>query len=139
MKCLLAGIFLLAPALSAQAPSDPPQPVATMKQLMLEIIYPASNALTLLVNRGGPGDDNAWAEARRGALTLAESGNLLMIRNRASEWTADARLLTDAGAAAYKAAEAKDAKALAAAADRIDASCTTCHKHSRPNVFSNSK
>jgi hypothetical protein len=135
MKWLLAGVFLVSPVLSAQAPSDPPQSVGTMKQLMLEIIYPASNSLTLLVNRGGPGDDAAWAEARRSALTLAESGNLLLLRNRGEEWTADAKRLTDAGAAAYKAAEAKDAKALAAVSDRIDASCTTCHKHSRPNVF----
>ena len=135
MKFLLAAVFLLSPAVSAQAPSDPPQSVATMKQLMLEIIYPASNSLALLVNRGGPGDDTAWAEARRSALTLAESGNLLMLRNHEAEWTADAKLLTDAGAAAYKAAEAKDAKALAAVSDRIDAACTACHKHSRPTVF----
>src|SRR5215813_10733607 len=106
MKWLLAGVFLVSPALSAQAPSDPPQPVATIKQLMLEIIYPASNSLALLVNRGGTSDDSAWAEARRSALTLAESGNLLMLRNRGEEWAADAKLLTDAGAAAYKAAEA---------------------------------
>jgi|SRR5215475_3718253 len=135
MKWLLVGVVVLSPILLAQEPSDQPHPVATMKQLMLEIIYPASNSLVLLVNRGGPPDDNAWAEARRSALTLAESGNLLILRNHAAEWTADARLLTDAGAAAYKAAEAKDTKALAAASDRIDTACTTCHKHSRPNVF----
>ena len=49
MKWLLAGVFLLSPALSAQAPSDEPKPVATMKQLMLEVIHPASNSLLLLV------------------------------------------------------------------------------------------
>jgi len=62
-----------------------------------------------------------------------------MLRNRGEDWSADAKLLTDAGAGAYKGAEAKDVKALAAASDRIDAACTTCHKHSRPNVFSTSK
>ena len=135
MKWLLVGVLMLSPILLAQEPSDQPHAVATMKQLMLDIIYPASNSLVLLVNRGGPPDDSAWAEARRSALTLAESGNLLRLRNHATEWTADARLLTDAGAAAYKAAEAKDAKALASASDRVDTACTTCHKHSRPNVF----
>jgi len=138
MKWLLAGVFLLSPVLSAQT-SDAPQPVASMKQLMLDIILPASNSLALLVNRGGPADDNAWAEARRSALILAESGNLLMMRNRAATWTADARELTEAGAAAYKAVEAKDVKALAGVSERIDAACTTCHKHSRPNVFPASK
>ena len=129
------GVLMVAGALAAQAPSDAPQPVATMKQLMVDVIHPSSNALLLLLNRGGPADDKDWAEARRSALTLAESGNLLIIRNRAAAWIADARLLTDAGAAAYKAAEAKDVKALAALGDRIDASCTTCHKQFRPTIF----
>ena len=133
------GVLMVAGALAAQAPSDAPQPVATMKQLMVDVIHPASNALLLLINRGGPADDKDWAEARRSALTLAESGNLLFIRNRAAAWIADARLLTDAGAAAYKAAEAKDVKALAAQSDRIDASCTTCHKQFRPTVFPSSR
>src|SRR5689334_15617633 len=115
MKWLLLGAFL------AGAQADSPQPVATMKQLMVDVIHPASNALLLLMNRGGPASDREWAEARRNALTLAEAGNLLAMRNRASAWTADAKLLTDAGAAAYKAAEAKDVKALAATSDRIDA------------------
>jgi hypothetical protein len=126
---------MLAGASAAQAPSDAPQPVATMKQLMVDVIHPASNALLLLINRGGPQSDTDWAEARRSALTLAESGNLLIIRNRAAAWIADAKLLTDAGAAAYKAAEAKDVKALAAQSDLIDASCTTCHKQFRPAIF----
>lgn len=139
MKWLLAGVLLLSPALFAQAPSDATQPVASMKQLMLDIIHPASNSLLLLVNRGGPTNDKEWAEARRSALLLAESGNLLMMRSRAATWTADARLLTEAGAAAYKSVEGKDVKALAATSERIDASCTTCHKHSRPTVFPASK
>lgn len=131
--------FAMPLAPHAQTSSDGPSPVATMKQLMLDVIHPSSNTLLLLINRGGPIDDNAWAEARRSAMTLAEAGNLLMMRNRASAWIADAKLLTDAGAAAYKAAEAKDLKALATLSDRLDASCTTCHKHARPNVFPASK
>ena len=138
-RLVLVGALVLQTALRAQAPSDAPQPIATMKQLMVDVIYPASNSVLLLVNRGGPGDDKEWTEARRSALILAESGNLLMMRNRSAGWTADARLLTDAGAAAYKAADAKDTKALAAAADRFDTSCTTCHKHSRPSVFPESR
>lgn len=134
MKWVFVGIVVLSPVLSAQT-MDALQPVATMKQLMLDVIHPASNSLLLLINRGGPDDEKDWAEARRSAMTLAESGNLLVMRNRTSNWVADARLLTDAGSAAYKAAEARDPKALAALADRIDASCTTCHKQFRPAVF----
>ena len=126
-----ASLFLLTGTLAlAQTP------VATMKQLMLDIIHPASNEILLDIYRAGPADDdNTWASLRRSALTLAESGNLLALRNDQPVWKQDARLLADAGAAAYKAAQAKDAKALAATAASIDAACTTCHRHSRPDVF----
>jgi len=129
---LSIGMMLLSATLLAQAPSAPFQPVATMKQLMVDVIHPASNSILLLINRGGPGTDNEWAEARRSAMTLAESGNLLIMRNDAPAWVADAKQLIDAGGAAYKAAEAKDGKSLASLADRIDASCTTCHRRFRP-------
>jgi hypothetical protein len=131
---LLIGIWLLSGALAAQAP-DGLQPVATMKQLMVDVIHPASNSLLLSVNRGGPADEKGWAEARRSAMTLAESGNLLIMRNRATAWMADARLLTEVGTDAYRAATAKNVGALAALADRIDLSCTTCHAQFRPTVF----
>jgi hypothetical protein len=103
---------------------------------MLDLIHPASNDILLSIFRGGPRDDAEWAAVRRSALTLAESGTLLRARGPAQpEWARDAKLLSDAGATAYKAAQAKDAKALAAIAEPLDASCTTCHKQFRPNVF----
>jgi hypothetical protein len=132
--CALA-VFASLTVVSAQGPSEALQPVATMKQLMLDVIHPASNSVLLAINRGGPTDDKEWGEVRRGALTLAESGNLLILRNRTAAWVADAKLLTDVGAAAYKAADAKDARALSVLGDRIDASCTTCHKQFRPALF----
>lgn len=124
--------FLAATLAFAQNPS------ATMKQLMLDLIHPASNEILLLINRRGPTDEKEWAAARRSALTLAESGALLVERGRArdtNDWVKDANLLAAAGAAAYKAAVAKDAKALAASAGSLDAACTACHKQYRPDVF----
>jgi len=121
---LLTSIAL---TVNAQAP--------TTKQLMLDLIHPSSNDILLAVNRGGPSDDKEWAAIRRSALALAESGNTLTARVNSDAWVKAAKLLTDAGSDAYKAAEAKDAKALAAVTARIDASCTNCHKQFRPNVF----
>jgi len=111
---------------------------ATIKQLMLDFIHPSSNDILLSVFRGGPQDEKEWAAVRRSALSLAEGGNLLLMRGPAAdsgEWVKDAKMLADAGAAAYKAAQAKDGNALAAVAERLDASCTACHKQYRPNVF----
>ena len=109
-----------------------------MKQLMLDLIHPASNDILLQVNRGGPANDNDWALVRRSALTLSEAGNLLMMPGRArddADWPKDVKMLVDAGNSAYKAAEAKNAQALAGVAAPLDASCTNCHKQYRPNVF----
>ena len=109
-----------------------------MKQLMVDLIHPASNDILLFINRGSSTDEKEWAVVRRSAVTLAESANLLMARGRArdqGDWMKDAKGLADVGTAAYKAAQAKDAKALAALAEALDASCTACHKQYRPNVF----
>ena len=128
-----AWLFLVGLFAFAQTPND-----ATMKQLMLDLIHPASNDILLFVNRGGPKNDNEWAAVRRSALTLEESGNLLTMRGRArdqGDWMKDAKMLADAGRAAYQAAQAKDLSALSQLTDALDASCTTCHKQYRPNVF----
>jgi cytochrome c553 len=109
--------------------------VATMKQLMVDMIHPASNDILLAIYRGGPVDDKEWSTLRRNALTLAESGGLLAGRNDQSEWKQDAKLLADAGSAVYQAAQAKDAKALVSLTGSIDTACTTCHRHYRPDVF----
>lgn len=132
------AIVLVATAMPAQTASDAFPPAANVKQLMLDLIHPSSNDILLAIYRGGPEDEKDWAAVRRSAVTLAESGNMLMMPGRArdqGEWMKDAKLLVDAGNAAYKAAQAKDSVALAALAPSFDASCTTCHKQYRPNVF----
>jgi hypothetical protein len=134
----LAGGFFIATIAFAQAPSESFQPVASVRQLMLDLIHPSSNDILLAIYRGGPKDEKEWAAVRRSALTLAESGNMLMMPGRSrdqEDWMKDAKLLVDAGNSAYKAAQAKDGNALAGLAGAVDASCTTCHRQYRPNVF----
>ncbi len=127
-RAWIAGVVVVGVSAFAQA---------TVKQLMLDLIHPASNDILLLIFRGGPQTEAEWATVRRGALTLAESGNLLRSRGpNQAEWIKDANLLAAAGTTAYQAAQSKDTKALAAIADSLDASCTACHKQYRPNVFS---
>jgi len=138
MKQASRVVFILLAACAwAQAPSESLPARATLEQLMLDLIYPASNDLLLTIFRGGPKDEGEWAAARRSALALAESGNLLLTRSRSpqADWMKDTKLLVDAGAAAYKASQARDTKALADVAEPLDRSCTTCHRQFRPNVF----
>jgi len=132
-------ILILIPTWSSgQSPSGSVSPTATMKQLMLDMIYPSSNDMLLLIYRGGPKDESEWAAARRDSMTLAESGNLLMMPSRMrdqGDWVTHVKMLVDAGTSAYKAAEEKNTQALGAVAGPLDAACTSCHKQYRPNVF----
>ena len=135
---VIVALLSLTGSTLAQSQSEAFQPVATMKQIMVDIIHPASNEIILFVSRGASQNEKDWDNVRRSAITLAESGNLLMMRGRArdqGDWMKDAKLLVDAGTAAYKAAQDKDARALAALTPSLDESCTTCHKQYRPNVF----
>ena len=77
---------------------------------MLDMIYPTSNAI-FYVQRNPPKDDRDWNTLRATALTLAESGNLLMMDTRARDrgaWIRDAQMLIETGRDAYAAAQAKD-------------------------------
>src|SRR5579872_1987213 len=109
----MAAFIVLGASALAQAPSESLAPGRTMRQLMLDLIHPASNEILLSIYRGGPKDDAEWSAVRRSALALAESGTLLTTRGRArdqNDWPKYAKLLADTGAAAYDAALAKDAK-----------------------------
>lgn len=113
------------------------QPVGTMSDVMVSMVYPAANNLLLSIYRGGPQDDKDWTAAKHNAVLLAESGTALLARGPAGgqgNWAQDARMLVDAGAAAYKAAGAKDTSAFLAVAQPLNAACTTCHKQYRANV-----
>ena len=128
------AIFFVAVLALAQAPS-PFQPVGNMSQLMIDVIYPSSDAI-FYVERNPPQNDHDWGVVRGNALMLAESGNLLMMGARArdqGDWINDSKLLVEAGTAAFKAAQAKDLNAVVALNDQLYAACVTCHQQYRPN------
>ena len=119
----------------AQTPAATPpmRNVATMSDLM-RILYPASDAFFYIETRT-PKTDTEWGVLEGQAVMVAETANLLMLPGRArdqKQWMADSKLLLDAGAAALKAAKAKDVPAMAALNDQLYESCTSCHKHYRP-------
>jgi len=125
--------MLLTVVAMAQTPAPEYHPVGTMSQLMVNIIYPASDAI-FYVDRNPPSKDYEWNALSNQALMLAESGNLLLMPGRARDngnWIKDSKLMIDAGAAAYKAAQAKDLDGVRAVNDALYASCVTCHSQYR--------
>jgi hypothetical protein len=102
---------------------------------MVKIIYPASDAIFYITTRE-PKTEAEWGELQGKALAVAESANLLMMPGRARDqdrWMDDARLMLEAGRAAFRAAKAKDVAALDALNEQLYTSCTSCHQHYRPN------
>lgn len=131
----LAAALAAALAQAAPAPKPPTRNVGTMSDLMVKIIYPASDALFYIESRT-PKTDSEWTVVEGQALMVAESANLMMMPGRArdqKQWMADAKLMLDAGAAAYAAAKKKDVEGIVMVSERLLESCTSCHKHYRPN------
>lgn len=130
---LIAGACLLAMAAMAQAPTSF-QPVGNMSQLMIDIIYPTSDAL-FYVDRDPPKNQHEWGLLRGQALMLAESGNLLMMEGRARDqenWIKYSKIMIDLGKTAFKAAQAKDLDGIRALNDPLNDVCVNCHLQYRP-------
>ena len=122
-------IIVLFSASLAMTQQPAPKPVADITQLMQAMVIPASNDL-FNVARQPPQDEKGWTAVRNSAVILAESGNLLMIGSRAKDavWMKTSLAMVDAGAAALKAAEAKDVDGITEAGNQIIDACEVCHE-----------
>ncbi len=119
--------FLFAGAAMAQAPTF--HPVGTVRQVMLGIVKPTSDVV-FKFQFDPPKTDEDWATLQNNALNLAEAGNLLLLPGRAKdkgEWSKNATALIEYGTQDFKAANAKDAKAMEMLGDKIDETCEACH------------
>jgi hypothetical protein len=126
---LVCVSFLLAQTPAPQPEKVRPVPVSTISQLMIDVIYPTSNDL-FYIYREPPKSEVEWGKIRQSALTLAESGNLLMGAERAyddEDWLVDAKLVVEVGRKAYKAAQEKNLQAIVDLNDELNDSCVQCH------------
>lgn len=141
LAALVAGLAAAAAAWD-DGPVPEPEPIGTMSELMIKLMYPASDAI-LYVESRAPTNEVEWNELQAQALLLAESANLIMMPSRVvgdpDEWMRDARLMFDAGAAAYEAALEQDLEALIALNEQVYMSCVVCHRRTRPDYGRNYK
>ena len=112
---------------------------ATVKELMLGIVIPASDGV-FGVGSQAPKNDMEWEVIEADAMVLAEAGRLLLTEGRAKDngdWVKDAQMLIDSSLAAAKIIKAKDVdKALDAGNDVYDA-CDSCHMKYLPERVGN--
>jgi hypothetical protein len=121
------------------APPSPFRPVADVRLLMTTVVEPAAevywDAVGTIIDRKGvveraPKNDEEWEAVRNSAYLVAESGNLLMMGDRArdsGDWIKLSQALVDVGRRAIKAAEAKDKAAVFDVGAEVYDACTACH------------
>jgi hypothetical protein len=132
---------LMAAAACSSGPQAPPfKPVADTKLLMQSVVDPNADIVwdavkTIDTAKGTeeirPRTDAEWAVVRNAAVTVAESGNLLMMVPRAKDagpWMTLAQQMVDTGQEAIKAADAKNAERLFTVGGDIYDACSACHQ-----------
>jgi hypothetical protein len=143
MRTTVCGVLVLlltAAGCASQAASPPYKPAATLDQLMEGTVAHAAelywDAAQTVVDETGihdlyPKTDEEWEGVWASAITLAESGNLLMMPSRAKDhgdWMTFSSRLVDVGLEAAKAAEARDRAKVLDAGSRMYLVCTDCHR-----------
>jgi len=135
---LLIGSAMLA-GCAPEAEELPFRPVANVSQLMSAMIDPAADVVwdavgTIItedmVEHWEPETDEEWAAVLRGAVTLTESANLLMIGDRARDqdtWMRMSQAMVAAGQRAVEAAENQDVEAIYAVGEAVYNACDQCH------------
>jgi hypothetical protein len=139
-----ARLLAFAAALAASAcggPDPPPfKPLADNKLLMTAVIDPNADlvwdAVKTIDTKEGtqeirPRSEEEWTAVRNAALTLAESGNLLMMVPRArdgGEWMTLSQRMIDTSEAAIRAADAKSPERLFTVGGDIYEACSACHQ-----------
>ena len=122
------------------AASPPFKPVASVEDLMHDVIYPNAEVVwdavgTIITAEGTneirPRSHEEWEAVSQSALTVAEAGNLLMLKGRAKdagEWMERAADLIDAAVLAVEAADARDPEGLFDTGGEVYYACNNCHE-----------
>jgi hypothetical protein len=113
--------------------------VADLPDLMITVVEPAAeyywDAVGWIIDASGttfirPQTPEEWELVRNSAYQIAESGNLLMMGDRAvqePEWTVFSRAMINVGRRAIEAAEAQDPQGVFDVGAEVYAVCTGCH------------
>lgn len=140
MLVVALGTAVLAGCGPSAPPAPPFKPVADTKLLMQAVIDENADTIweavkTIITDKGTeeirPKNEEQWKLIRDAAVTLTESGNLLMMVPRAKdgdEWMKRSQELIDTGERAIRAAEAKNADQLFTVGGDIYQACSNCHQ-----------
>ncbi len=145
MALVLAGLALTA---CGQPEADERyRPVADVQELMYHVVEPAAQtywkAVGWVLDAEGehyirPATDEEWIAVENAAFMVAESGNLLLMGDRALDdgaWVAMSQSLVDIGERALRAAEATDEQAVFDLGAEMYYVCSNCHAQYSPEIL----
>lgn len=132
----LTAVVTCAPA----APeTEPYEAVADLHEMMAHVLEPSAQvywqSVGWVIDQEGehelrPETDEEWIAVENAAFIVAESGNLLMMGDRALDdgpWMAMSQALVDIGRRAVEVAEARDEQAVFDVGAEMYFVCTQCH------------
>ena len=138
------GILAMATVLGACQPPPPPPPpfkaAATTAELMRAVVDPSADVLwasvgSVVTTEGVedffPRTEEEWIKIENAAITLMESGNLLMLGERAQdqeEWMTRSLALVDAGQLGLDAARSRNPDQIFKIGGDVFAACDNCHQ-----------
>ena len=137
--CLLVVGSVMLASCASETQELPFRPVASVSELMSTMFDPAADVVwdavgTIITHDGvehwEPETDEEWAAVLRGAVTLTESANLLMIGDRARDqetWMRMSQAMVAAGQLAIEAAENQDVEAIYGVGEAVYNACDSCH------------
>jgi hypothetical protein len=146
---ILALSLLLLPGCSGASEAEADMvAVADLSTLMFTVIEPAAetywDAVGWILDAEGehyfrPQTPEEWEMVRNAAFAIAESGNLLMVRDRGgaddAAWRGYSRALTEVGMKAIEAADAQDPQAVFDVGAEVYFVCTSCHAAYSPEIL----
>ena len=123
------------------------RPVADVQELMFHVVEPAAQtywtSVGWIIDFEGehyirPTSDEEWLDVENAAFMVAESGNLLLMGERALDdegWVAMSQALVDIGERALRAAEAQDEQAVFDLGAEMYSVCSNCHARYSPEIL----
>ena len=141
MRTVIVTALLGAAVSACGGPAPVPfKPIVDNKLLMQSVVDPNADfvwdAVKIIMTKDGeqdirPRSDAEWTAVRNAAITVMESGNLLMMAPRAKDagdWMRLSQELIDTSQSAIRAAESKDADRLFTVGGDIYDACSHCHQ-----------
>ena len=123
------GVFAIF-TISSSAQSGGINPVATISQIQRAMVSPSSDVI-FSIGSQEPETDEDWQAFENAAVILTEAGNLFMMDGRKKDdglWMELAGAMSEAGAAALTAAEARDVDGVFTAGNTLIEGCEACHQ-----------